>query len=139
MKALSIRQPYAWLIAQGIKPIENRSWATKFRGNFLIHTGQQPPTSRDYLAAKEICESIGIVLPKINEFEKGGIVGYAKLIDSVTSHDSPFFFGPNGFVLKGAKPCKLISCKGQLSFFNLDLDIEDLDIVRKKYAKRSDF
>lgn len=135
MKALSIRQPWAWLIAQGIKPVENRSWATKFRGKFLIHTGQQPPTASDYLAAKEICESIGIVLPKINEFEKGGIVGYAKIVDSVTSHDSPFFFGPNGFVITGAKPTKLIRCKGQLSFFNVDIELEDLKVIRRKYGR----
>ncbi|HTV55212.1 MAG TPA: ASCH domain-containing protein, partial [Terriglobia bacterium] len=37
MKALSIRQPWAWLIVNGFKPIENRSWNTNFRGRILIH------------------------------------------------------------------------------------------------------
>lgn len=37
MKALSIRQPWAWLILHGGKDIENRSWNTNFRGRFLIH------------------------------------------------------------------------------------------------------
>lgn len=36
MKVLSIRQPYAWLIAIGCKTIENRTWNRKFRGRFLI-------------------------------------------------------------------------------------------------------
>lgn len=31
--AISIRQPWAWLIANGFKDIENRDWATKFRGD----------------------------------------------------------------------------------------------------------
>jgi hypothetical protein len=37
VKALSIRQPWAWLIANGHKDIENRSWNTNYRGAFLIH------------------------------------------------------------------------------------------------------
>ena len=37
MKILSIRQPWAHLITQGSKDIENRSWPTKYRGAFLVH------------------------------------------------------------------------------------------------------
>lgn len=37
MKALTIKQPYAHLVACGIKDIENRSWQTKYRGRILIH------------------------------------------------------------------------------------------------------
>jgi len=40
MKALSVRQPWAWLIANNLKPIENRTWPTRYRGAFLIHAGQ---------------------------------------------------------------------------------------------------
>lgn len=40
MKALSIRQPWAWLIATGRKDIENRIWKTNYRGKFLIHAGK---------------------------------------------------------------------------------------------------
>jgi ASCH domain-containing protein len=29
MKALSVRQPWAWLIVNGYKEVENRDWATK--------------------------------------------------------------------------------------------------------------
>lgn len=32
MKALSIRQPWAWLILHAGKDIENRVWQTRFRG-----------------------------------------------------------------------------------------------------------
>src|SRR5690349_14501124 len=41
MKALSIRQPWAWLIVNGHKPVENRSWPTKYTGKLLIHAGQR--------------------------------------------------------------------------------------------------
>ena len=37
MKVLSIQQPYASLIMLGFKTIETRSWATKYRGELLIH------------------------------------------------------------------------------------------------------
>ena len=40
MKALSIRQPWAWLILHGGKDIENRDWATRFRGRVLIHASK---------------------------------------------------------------------------------------------------
>ena len=49
MKALSIMQPWAWLICAGHKDIENRSWSTGFRGPVLIHAGKKfdVPTLRE--------------------------------------------------------------------------------------------
>lgn len=40
MLALSIRQPWAWLIINGGKDIENRDWPTKFRSRILVHAGK---------------------------------------------------------------------------------------------------
>lgn len=40
MKALTICQPYAELIARGVKPIENRTWYTPYRGPLAIHAGK---------------------------------------------------------------------------------------------------
>ena len=40
MKAITICQPYAHLIAIGQKFVENRSWPTKYRGPLLIHAGK---------------------------------------------------------------------------------------------------
>jgi hypothetical protein len=45
VKALTICQPYAELIARGEKPIENRTWPTSYRGPLVIHAGK----SRDWL------------------------------------------------------------------------------------------
>jgi hypothetical protein len=39
MRALTICQPYAHLIALGEKPIENRDWFTSYRGPLLVHAG----------------------------------------------------------------------------------------------------
>ena len=40
MKALSIKQPWAWLIVNGFKDVENRTWRTKYRGPLLIHASK---------------------------------------------------------------------------------------------------
>ena len=40
MKALTICQPYAHLIAIGEKRVENRTWPTSYRGPLLIHAGK---------------------------------------------------------------------------------------------------
>lgn len=42
MKALTLRQPWASLVALGVKTIETRSWSTRYRGRLLIHAGARP-------------------------------------------------------------------------------------------------
>lgn len=40
MKVITIKQPFASLIAEGIKCYEFRTWRTKYRGEILIHAGK---------------------------------------------------------------------------------------------------
>lgn len=40
MKALTVHQPWASLIASGEKWVENRTWATSHRGLLAIHAGK---------------------------------------------------------------------------------------------------
>lgn len=42
MKALSIKQPWATLIANGIKTLEVRSWKVNYRGPLVIVSSKQP-------------------------------------------------------------------------------------------------
>lgn len=44
MKALSVRQPWAWAITAAGKDVENRSWTTGYRGLVAIHA---PLTAED--------------------------------------------------------------------------------------------
>ncbi len=39
MKVLTLKQPWATLVAEGIKKYEFRSWKTNYRGKVLIHAG----------------------------------------------------------------------------------------------------
>jgi hypothetical protein len=50
MKALTVKQPWASLIVEGIKNIENRTWKTNFRGRILIHAA----TQSEYVGIREI-------------------------------------------------------------------------------------
>lgn len=42
MKCLSVRQPWASMIASGEKPIETRTWQTGYRGDILIVASKKP-------------------------------------------------------------------------------------------------
>ena len=41
IRALTVRQPYAWAIAEGFKPVENRGWRTAYRGLLAVHAGSR--------------------------------------------------------------------------------------------------
>lgn len=92
--ALTIRQPYAWLIVMGIKPVENRTWSTTYRGPLLIHAAVKPHEH----SISEIEHVYGVQIDR-SALRFGGIVGRANLIDVVTSHRSSWFTGPFGWIM----------------------------------------
>ncbi len=124
MDALTIRQPWAWAIVNGIKPVENRDWQTKVRGRIAIHAGktfdQAAYESIKKSAKLGIIDLKGIALPEAEEFEMGGVVGTAELVDVVDQHDSPWFYGEYGFLLENAKTCNFIPARGMPGFFQFD-------------------
>lgn len=119
MRALSIRQPWAWLIVQGHKPVENRDWSIKYRGPVLIHAGLT--LSRKHYEDLELDMAVRmrIGLPAYEDLQRGGVVGVAEIVDCVEQSDSPWFTGPFGFVLARARPLPFYPCKGQLGFFDV--------------------
>lgn len=120
MKALSIRQPWAWLIVNGFKDIENRTWKTKHRGEFLIHASQYRGKDEWKEWREFIYNKFSIDLGKLPSLA-GGIVGKAEITDCVQESNSVWFDGPNGFLLKNAQVLPYHPCKGQLSFFNMEM------------------
>ncbi len=114
MLALSIMQPWAHLIVSGQKDIENRTWRTDYRGPFLIHAGKRIDCNFD---ARDF-SPLDLTVPNI--LDLGGIVGEAEIVDCVSSHPSPWFFGLWGFVICNARPLPFRPCRGQLGFFRPD-------------------
>src|SRR6266849_1321212 len=101
MKALSVRQPWAWLIVNGHKDIENRDWETKLRGRIWIHASSHQVTKVEYAEFIEKCRKRRIKnYPVHDEVKTGGIVGSVEIVDCVTRSKSPWFEGKYGFVLK---------------------------------------
>lgn len=120
MKALSIKQPWAWLIIHGGKDIENRSWHTKFRGRFLVHASKGM-TKFEYFYAKRYAAAIGVSIPSADELKRGGIIGSVELVDSLGTHESPWYMGDKAFVLCNPEPIEFKSLKGKLQFFEVEL------------------
>lgn len=119
MVALSIRQPWAWLILHAGKDIENRSWPTRFRGRFLIHASKGM-TRDEWADAAGFAFRIGVRdMPEYLDNERGGIVGSVELVNCVTESRSPWFCGEYGFVLRQARPLPFLPYKGALGFFNV--------------------
>ncbi|NEI71058.1 hypothetical protein GR212_15875 [Rhizobium lusitanum] len=123
--ALSIRQPWAWLIVEGYKPIENRDWkpwnpGLKFRGEFAIHCGMQVEESCAISLARGYhpVTNERQVFPVPARYQTGGIVGTGEIVDIVTFHDDDYFVGVYGLVIANAKPVDFIAVKGALGFFD---------------------
>ena len=125
MKALTIRQPWATLIMQGVKRYEFRSWKTNFRGEVLIHAGKG--------IDKEAVERLKKYLPE-GELPLGKILGKVNITDCVPMSEefanmlskenndiyTTHSFSRNyGFKLEDVEVFDTpIDAKGQLVFWN---------------------
>ena len=136
MKALSIRQPWAWAILHAGKDVENRDWisagknrrdahALMTRGEqFLLHASATMRKRDDYQACRDLLIDLNpedaLRLPKWGEWaDIGGIVGIGRIVEIADTVKSPWFFGPVGLVLADVKPCKFTPFKGALGFFDV--------------------
>lgn len=131
MKVITVKQPYASLIAEGIKEYEFRTWKTKYRGEILIHAG----LGIDKKAMKKI-EKYHL------EYPQGCIIAKAKLTDCIMidkemkkklqEKNSLVYSGViqekewkgYGFQLEQIEKIEPISIKGKLSLWDYDGIIE---------------
>jgi hypothetical protein len=121
MKALTVRQPYAHLIAAGIKRIENRTWETPHRGALAIHAalGRHPLDADDVGTLTQL----GITIPA--ELDYGAIIAIVNVVECIEIDDlpddlaaDPFAFGPWCWILADARLVAPISCRGKLRLWN---------------------
>ncbi|CAJ4326476.1 gp69 [Burkholderia pseudomallei] len=126
MKALSIQQPWAWLIAhadeyEDPKRIENRDWATKYRGPLLIHASKTFDRS-GYESVLDMRPDLESVIPPAGAMERGGVVGCVEVIDCVDRSTSPWFRGSFGLILRHARPMPFVPYRGRLNLFEIDMN-----------------
>ena len=95
MKTISIRQPWASLIAHGIKDIENRTWKCpqKYIGQrVLIHASGKPLKYDNFYDSILTNEQL-LALPENKQWEDfnfliGVIIGSVEIADCVQNHRS---------------------------------------------------
>ena len=118
MLALSIRQPWAWLVVAGHKTIENRTRKTNIRGEVLIHASKTKPTEQEMAMLRRICKALRVACPMTMHY--GGIIGSVEIVDCITHSDSEWFTGPYGYVLKNARSIKFKEATGNTGFFEVN-------------------
>lgn len=127
MKVITIKQPWATLIAKGYKEYEFRTWKTKYRGEILIHAGKGIDKK-----AMERFKHLNL------EYPKGQIIAKAKLTDCIYVDEEfaqkMYKIDPKvykglidkenwdgyGFKLENVKKIKPISINGKLSLWEYD-------------------
>jgi len=108
MKCISVRQPWANLIASGKKTIETRTWRTRYRGTLAIASSKKPAI-----------------------YPAGFVVCVAELVDCrpMTPADADFagcdwYEGAWAWVLKNIRPVEPVRIKGSLGIYEIDYEIE---------------
>ena len=128
MKVISIKQPWASLIAHGIKDIENRTWKCPkkyIEQRVLIHASANDGFGRivnEEAIFKFYIQKLGIECKKLPH---GAIIGSVVIADCIQNHPSVWAEkGCWNWVLKDAvlfdKP--IMNVKGKLSFWEYNIN-----------------
>ena len=130
MKVLSLTEPYATLIKNGIKTIETRSWKTSYRGKLYIHASSTK-IPKEYKENKKIMS-----LVDLNELNYGNIICSCELVDCIEMTEEfieeikknkneyitgIYAIGRYAWILKNIQVLdKPIKAKGHLGIWSLD-------------------
>ena len=133
MKAISIKQPWAYLICSGIKDVENRNWKCpqKYIGQrILIHASAKPTVKGNCISCWMTEDQYKFITLNISsgkrlndicflEHYSSAIIGSVKIVDCVVNHPSVWAEkGVFNWVL--SEPILFdtpISAKGRLGFW----------------------
>lgn len=141
MKALSIWQPWAWLIvrpdikdkmdrsalrsAGAFKDIENRDWPTSIRGWVLVQASKHRLSRADWASAAAFAGKQSVEVPPHLACDTGALVGAMRIDDCVTRAASPWFLGRYGFRIGSSVAfTRPLPCVGLQGFFPVPLTPE---------------
>ena len=144
MRALTVRQPWGWAVAQGLKPIENRTWPplegvrefAVHAGLSIDHAGYQFPAMRNVLDLDEPYGAVHVT---------GAIIGYATILGAhpdggcrfpgspcaAWGMPSPRWSGDEGrdiwhWRVHGSPLAEPVPCRGALGLWTVPPDVERL-------------
>lgn len=127
MKTITIKQPFATLIAEGLKEYEFRAWKTKYRGNVLIHAGKSiDKEAMSRFSYLNLDYPTGCIIAKANITDCIEVDN--KMRNALRKKDDRVYHGvinnPSwrgyGFKLEDIKKINPIQVKGQLSLWEYD-------------------
>lgn len=137
MKSLTVKQPYAGLIAYGLKTIEVRSQPTKYRGDVLIHAAKTSADASKYVFADtplydELAAWLRL-LEKQDEFIgiSGAAIAIAKIVNCepfAVKHERVAFVHSQkvgdayAWHLANVRLIEPIYYRGQLGLINIDFE-----------------
>jgi activating signal cointegrator 1 len=140
LKALTLTQPWATLVAIGAKKIETRSWRTNYRGSLAIHAAKGfDAATQDVCLRQPFCRALAQVLSDpdaLHELPRGKIVAVCTLNDcipmeelqSVKSPERDFGdYSPGRFawILTNVRALKHpVEARGALGLWALDAGIK---------------
>lgn len=129
MKALSVKQPWAFLIGGGEKTIELRSWATDYRGQILICASQSERDAWVIVDGKQhqlppgvmMCVADLVDVRRLDDTEENRVDAYIDEIPPDTY----------GWFLENIRHVRLKPVSGRLRLF--DVPDDEIEYVDDKY------
>jgi len=110
MKALSVKQPWANMIASGEKTIETRTWMTAYRGQVLIVSSKQPRIEPAGCAVAVV--TLTTCRPMTRRDERAACCRV--------------YPDAKAWVLEGIRSVEPIPVRGSLGLFDCPLEVGDL-------------
>lgn len=140
MKAISLHQPYASLMAVGAKTIETRHWPTDYRGLLAIHAAKRKVIRELAVIFRDQAILDALSHEVLQELPFGKIVAVVDLHDclrtetlqeyhdhwiNAEAHFGNFDLGRFGWLTRNLQRLKQpVATRGFQSFWNLPADIE---------------
>lgn len=135
MRALSIRQPWAFAVVVGAKTVENRTWSSRHVGRLAIHASKREELGavRQVLRAIRGQFRLRLGIEGLCQLYKerkalGCVVGQVEMVGCTNGADAlatdaemdRWFEGPAGFVFRNARiAMDPVPCRGRLGMWEL--------------------
>jgi len=145
VKAITLTQPWATLVAIGAKQVETRSWKTNYRGTVAIHAAKAfPGYAKDFSQNSDLCRRVlgwpdppnpltqgwlDDIAYLIRSLPLGQVIATARIVDCLPASElsqglsvqelefGNYAAGRFGFVLQDIQRIDPAPARGALSFW----------------------
>ncbi len=121
-----MRQPYAWAIIKGAKDVENREQKRMYIGRLHIHAGRTEMTGCVDEIVGRVAKHFGVSFSEmLDDYHRhvsrglGAVIGSVHMFGCAVQHESEWFEGRYGYLLRDPKPLREpVPCRGWPGFFH---------------------